>query len=266
MEGSRQSSTNLSVQLPTKIESFFHPCREEKFTSVPMFAMVQTILHFGHNPGSNRFVTWVPFPESLTMSNDPLSIMWWNPTHDDFKSFDGSLVDGLGELSRSKFLSFQAMVTSLENRIEDYKKTSKPNNLLSSLVKAMQDACLRLGSLKTTYSEMRFGVTEFQRYYLEARGCLDYLELYKPRMDGQKPPAETVANCVGRFHKHCACSSGLPHGRFTHLVPPTCKILGQSCPMQHFGNCCPPQPCRRLMCFATRPALPPNILWPCNQS
>jgi hypothetical protein len=125
--------------------------------------------------------------------------MWWNPTRDHFKSFDSSLVDGLGELSRTKFLSFQAMATTLEDRVENYKKTSKPNNLLSSLVKAMQDACLRLGSLKTTYSEMRFGVTEFQRYYLEARGCLDYLELYKPRMDGQRPPADTVSNCVGAF-------------------------------------------------------------------
>ena len=121
-------------------------------------------------------------PRKPNDSNDPLSIMWWNPTHDDFESFDGALVDGLGELSRSKFLSFQAMMTSLENRIEDYKKTSpKSNHLLTVLVKAMQDACVRLGSLKTTFSEMRFGVTEFQRYYLEVRGCLDYLELYKPR-------------------------------------------------------------------------------------
>src|SRR6266540_3324168 len=88
----------------------------------------------------------------------------------------------------------------LENRIEDYRKTApKPNNLLLSLLKAMQDAYIRLASLKTTFFEMRFGVTEFQRYFLELHGCLDYLELYKPRMDGKKPAAETVANCVGAF-------------------------------------------------------------------
>lgn len=132
--------------------------------------------------------------------DDPLSIMWWDPTRDDFKSLDGSLVDGLGELSSPKFLSLQAMVRNLESRLDDYKKTSqKPNELLLVLVKAMQDACTRLGSLKTTFSEMRFGVTEFQRYYLEVRGCLDYLEIYKPRLDGQKPAADTVANCVGAF-------------------------------------------------------------------
>ena len=134
-------------------------------------------------------------------SDDPLLIMWWNPTRNNFKSFDGGLVDKLGELLRENFLSFQTMITSLENSFEDYKKTTpKSNQLLSSLVKAMHDVCHCLGSLITTYSEMRFGVTKFQHYYLKARSCLDYLELYKPRTDGEKSLAETVvANCVGAF-------------------------------------------------------------------
>ena len=138
-------------------------------------------------------------PRKPADSNDPLSIMWWDPTRDDFESFDHSLCDGLGELSRSKFLSLEAMMAKLEDRFEDFKKRTTTNRLLLSLVRAMKDACLRLGSLKTTYSEMRFGVTEFQRYYLEVLGVLDYLEIYKPRMDGEKPPAEMVANCVGAF-------------------------------------------------------------------
>jgi hypothetical protein len=129
---------------------------------------------------------------------DPLSIMWWDPTLDDFKFFGGSLVDGLGELSGSKLLSLRTMMSSMEDRIEDHKRAfPKTNNLLLLLVRAMQDAFVRLESLKTTFTEMRIGVTEFQRYYLEIRGCLDYLELYKPRMEGARPPAETVANCMG---------------------------------------------------------------------
>ena len=94
--------------------------------------------------------------------NDPLLIMWWDPIHNNFKSFGSSLVDGLGKLLRLKFLSLQAMMMNLECRLDDYKKTSqKPNELLLVLVKAMQDTCTHLGSLKTTFSEMRFGVTEF---------------------------------------------------------------------------------------------------------
>ena len=132
--------------------------------------------------------------------DDPLSIMWWDPTRNDFETFDRGLIDGLGQLLKSKNFLLKEMMTSLESRIEDYKKTTlKPNPLLISVAKAMQSACVRLGSLKTTFSEMRFGVTEFQRYFLETRGCLDYLEIYKPCMQGAAAEAETVANCVGAF-------------------------------------------------------------------
>jgi hypothetical protein len=116
--------------------------------------------------------------------NDCLSIMWWDPTLDDFKFFGGSLVDGLGELSGSKLLSLRKMMSRMEDRIDDHKRAfPNPNKLLLLLVRAMQDAFTRLDSLKTTFTEMRIGVTEFQRYYLETYGCLDYLEIYKPRMD-----------------------------------------------------------------------------------
>ena len=138
-------------------------------------------------------------PRKPNDPNDPLSIMWLDPTGDDFESSGGGLVDGLGELSASKVLSFQKMMHSLESRIEDYKKASpkKINKFFLILVKAMQDTLTRLKSLKTTFTEMRIGVAEFQRYYLEVRGCLDYLEIYKPRMDNERPPAESVVNCIG---------------------------------------------------------------------
>ena len=66
-------------------------------------------------------------------------------------------------------------------------------------VRAIQDSFAHLDSLKTTFMEMRLGVTEFQRHYLELYGLLDYLKIYKPRMDGAKPPAESVMNCMGAF-------------------------------------------------------------------
>jgi len=148
--------------------------------------------------------------------NDCLSIMWWDPTRDDFKSFGGSLVDGLGELSGSKLLSLQKMMSSIEDRIENHKRAfPNPNKLLLLLVRAMQDSFARLDSLKTTFTEMMVGVTEFQRYYLEIYGCLDYIEIYKPRMDGGRPPAESVMNCVGAITNiprivQDFCTAGLP--------------------------------------------------------
>ena len=137
-------------------------------------------------------------PKKPDDPNDPFSIMWSDPTRDDFKSFGGGLVDGIGELSGSKLLSLRKMLSSMESRIEDHKRAfPNPNKFLLLLVRAMQDAFARLDSLKTTFTEMRVGVTEFQRYYLEIYGCLDYIEIYKRRMDGEKPAAESVMNCVG---------------------------------------------------------------------
>ena len=89
--------------------------------------------------------------------------MLWNQTPKEFNSFDSGLVDGIGELLKSKFLEFDTMRKDLEGRINDYKKIArKPNSFLLLMVKAMQDACVHLGLLKNTYSEMRFGVTKFQ--------------------------------------------------------------------------------------------------------
>jgi hypothetical protein len=137
-------------------------------------------------------------PRKPDNPDDPLSIMWWDPTPDDFKLFGGTLVDGLGELLGSKLLSFQKLKLSLDERIEDHKRTvSKVNKHLQVLVRGMQDSFARLDSLKTTFLEMRIGVTEFQRFYLETHGCLDYIEIYQPRMEGARPPAESVANCMG---------------------------------------------------------------------
>jgi hypothetical protein len=150
---------------------------------------------------------WVPLfcylgsiPRKPDDPNDNLPILWWDPTRDDFKSFSGSLVDGLGELSGSKLLSLRKMMSCLESRIEDHRKAfPNPNKLLLVLVRAMQDSFTRLDSLKTTFTEMRVGISEFQRYYLEVHGMLDYMEIYKPRMDGARCPAESVENCVGAF-------------------------------------------------------------------
>jgi len=63
----------------------------------------------------------------------------------------------------------------------------------------MNHACFGLYALRSAFGQMKFGVTEFQRYYLEICGLLDYLEVYSPRMTGEQPAATTVAHCIGVF-------------------------------------------------------------------
>ena len=167
-------------------------------------------------PWVERFCHLGAIPRKPEDPNDPLSIMWWDPTCDDFESFGGSLIDGLGELLGSKLLSLRKMMSIMESRIEDHKRAfPSTNKFLLTLVRAMQDSFDRLDSLKTTFTELRVGVTEFQRYYLEIYGCLDYIEIYKPHMDGERDRAESVMNYMGAITNiprtvQDFCVAGLP--------------------------------------------------------
>ena len=69
-------------------------------------------------------------------------------------------MDGLGKLTGSRLLSLWTMMSGMESRVEDHKRKFKdPNKLLLLIVRAMQDSFTRLDSLKTTFTEMRVGVT-----------------------------------------------------------------------------------------------------------
>ena len=136
-------------------------------------------------------------PEDL---DDPLSIMWWDPTRDDFEPCEAGVLEGLGQLSRSKFKELEKMMHDIQDRITKCRKgpliTTNANTLLHSPDRAMNHACFHLYALKSAFGQMKFGVTEFQCYYLEIRGLLDYLEVYSPRMSGQQSAATTVAQCI----------------------------------------------------------------------
>ena len=200
-------------------------------------------VHFGPDDPTLWPQPWVKMychlgsiPRKPEDPNDCLSIMWWNPTIDDFKSLGGSLVDGLGELLGSKLLSLQRMMSSMEGRIKDHKQAFPTNKLLLLLLRAMQDSFTHLNLLKTTFTEMRIGISDFQCYYLEIHGFLDYIKIYKPCMEGARPPAESVTNCMGAI-MNIPHSSRLLHGRFTHFVPLAFNSLGQCSQMQHIRSC-----------------------------
>ena len=130
----------------------------------------------------------------------PLSIMWWNPTRADFLPLENDIMEGLGQLSLPKLWAFEERMKEAQDKINEYRKTTdRPNPLLLLLATSMRHALSRLRSLKSAFGQMRFGVTEFQRYYLEIYALLDYLQIYKPRMDGAQPAATAVANCIGIF-------------------------------------------------------------------
>ena len=173
----------------------FHLCIKQKFNSVLMFAMVWMTQHFYHSPGLRYFVIWVLFPESPMM---PTTL---------FPSCGGTQ-----PATTSNHLAAALLMDWASCRVQGYcyyrqwcltwriesNSTSRlpllPTNFSYCWWEQCRDAFV---CLHFTFTEMRIGITEFQQYYLEICGCLDYLELYKPCMDGSKPAAETIANCVG---------------------------------------------------------------------
>ena len=82
-------------------------------------------------------------------------------------------------------------------RIDEYK--ARTDYVLLCLSKAVLHACVQISCLMTTFLEMKFGITEFQWYYLETLGLIDYLEIYKPRIDGIQTHTGSVDNCMGVF-------------------------------------------------------------------
>jgi hypothetical protein len=168
-----------------------------------------------HTLWPQAFLTEYPhlgaIPRKPEDAKDPLAIMWWNPTRADFFPLENGVLGGMGQLSTSKYWTFQEMSQDLKERV----KKSTAHSLLSLLVRSMDDALIRMGSLKSPFGLMCFKITEFQRLFLEIYALLDYLEIYRPRMDGQQPPATSVANCIGAFTHipniaQCFHRAGLP--------------------------------------------------------
>jgi hypothetical protein len=147
---------------------------------------------------------------------DPLSIMWWNPIRGDFIPSEGSVLDGLGKLSRARYAQFQTLKENMVDRVNEYRRNaSTPNNWVFSLERTLVHACTRLGNLSTTFTQMVLCVTDFQRCYLELHGLLDYLQIYLLRIKGSLPPAATVEKCVGAI----AVSPRVVQDFFTAGIP-----------------------------------------------
>ena len=128
----------------------------------------------------------------------PQASLFEYPHCADFFPLENGILDGMGQLSTSKYWIFQEASKDLKERVEKY-RNSTPNPLLSLLVRLMDNTLIRMGSLKSPFGLMWFKITEFQHLYLEVYALLNYLEIYTPCIDRQQPAATSVANCIRAF-------------------------------------------------------------------
>ncbi|KAJ7038722.1 hypothetical protein C8F04DRAFT_1255643 [Mycena alexandri] len=134
---------------------------------------------------------------------EKLWILWWDPDHTDFTSpaSGQTITRGLGKLSSAKFSALSHLSNDLIQKSDDYIKCSNPSSqplpLVMQLADSLRRGLSRLSSIPATFERMVLGVTNVQRTYLELEGLLQYMTIYKPRMEdrncvGGPPDADTV--------------------------------------------------------------------------
>ncbi|PPQ83571.1 hypothetical protein CVT24_004788 [Panaeolus cyanescens] len=156
-------------------------------------------------PYSETFPHLGAIPRRPQDPQNPLSAMWYDPIDTDFVPVHkGGIAKGLGKLSSTLLNNrFAPLVSAVQIRFQAYIAQipdEKPEKkFVSSIERALHYSYSRLISLPTTWHHIRFTVAEVQRYYLELVGFLDYMEIFKPRMDGLQPPSGSVAQTIGVF-------------------------------------------------------------------
>ena len=146
----------------------------------------------------------IPRPNSLGSH----AIIWWAPSHEDFTPFNHptSLILGLGKLSASKLAELKSSVSFLLARVDKYTSnaSSRVPPTLGPIVKMIEHGMARVEFVCTNFRQMQFGVRDVQRCWLDATATLDYMEVYKPRMDSWRLTVSAsvpsaVADTMGVF-------------------------------------------------------------------
>lgn len=136
------------------------------------------------------------------------SIMWWKPTRDAFVPKDSPLfpISGLGVLSQDKLAQLESCVSVLLSRVQTYLQNTPSERVPQVLIPTVQmvkHGFIRLQSLSMAFRQLEFQVRDVQRFWLETVAMVDYMEIYRPRMDNAQlsisPDPPPVADRIGLF-------------------------------------------------------------------
>ncbi|KAJ7610360.1 hypothetical protein FB45DRAFT_1037933 [Roridomyces roridus] len=150
-------------------------------------------------------------------SHPHLAIMWYTPTLDDHECLS-SITRGLGRLRFHHFVKIRDLALALLDRVVRYLKSLPPNQspyaLLIALNMGLEYGLTRLESLALTFDKMVVTLTAVQRYFLELTAFLDFVEIYKPRIDlvdvnNEYKNVSVVEECMGGFTADVTIASEL---------------------------------------------------------
>jgi len=191
-----------------------HPAREiilmpSKINNLPVFAACNIEDRLITSPNCSHIP--LPICEKPNDSQDPLSLMWFDLSQNDFVPHPESAVDGFGCLSQSKHADFEDRRVQLMERVA--KRTTGQHQLdvrLASMVKIMNHTCVRMAETSTTIEEIQFTIVEFQRYFLEVQAMLDWDEYYEPRIRRRSMSTQSSIQQLKQwrvyYRRKCCCS------------------------------------------------------------
>lgn len=131
--------------------------------------------------------------------------MWWKPTRDAFIPIDSSFLPtiGLGRLAHDKLTEFNACVSALVARVDKYVRETRPERVPVVLAPTLQMVKLsfsRIEAIAMIFRQLEFQICDMQRFWREVVAMLDYMEIYRPRMDGiAQADLQFVADTMGVF-------------------------------------------------------------------
>jgi hypothetical protein len=151
-------------------------------------------------------------------SGDPMAIMWWQVTRDEFSLSTRGIMTGIGLINATRLAQIHQAATSLQSRATAYLNDDnfpKKAEGVAILSNALKQGMTKLESLPMSLQQAAFCVSHVQRLYLELVALLDYMTVYKLRIDGHLPAATQVALTMGAITDNPAVAqdficAGLP--------------------------------------------------------
>lgn len=166
--------------------------------------------------GVDDFIQWpqpfleeaphlVAIPYRPRSADDPLNIMWTFPETDHFQQTGA--IPGVGKLYGSDFVLLRNPCLKLLDRAKKpvFEGTTP---VIPQLARCLHHYLHRLEYLTTDLRTLQITIRETQRLFLELTACLDYMEIYKPRMEGliKAPETAPVAETLGAItHDPMVC-------------------------------------------------------------
>ena len=119
-------------------------------------------------------------------------IIWWMLSLSDFVSHMSTLspLSGLGKISESQYTALHTSVTFLLQHSKQYHTSSKHTPpFILPMIKWLQHVLNQLCYVHMSFCHAQFIVHNLQRVWLHLWAVLNYMEIFKPQMDGLAPPS-----------------------------------------------------------------------------